>query len=163
MSMVKLEGGQFNTTRAVAMIDLLSSKAKDRGQSAYIAAEGLYTDGPFDYRQHFTRFNAFGKFNTQTRRRNSKLSLTLSTFNLEMAGFGRDPQQGYRRGLYSGSFWRHRQRAGQEYEEDDRQSPADAPILGHHFTLGESGILPAYLFQSLYQFHVLLRRSGQRR
>ncbi len=78
-SMVKLELGEYQSARLVAMVDLLSHKQKEKGQSAYIAAEGLYTNGPFDYPQHFTRFNIFGKFNTLIGN-NSKLTATLSTF-----------------------------------------------------------------------------------
>src|SRR6201996_386538 len=44
-NLIKLEGGQYNTARILAMINLLSPKARDKGQSAYIAAEGLYSDG----------------------------------------------------------------------------------------------------------------------
>lgn len=46
-SMVSLEGGQFNTFRAMGMIDLLGDKAKQNGTNAYVAGEYNYTDGPF--------------------------------------------------------------------------------------------------------------------
>ena len=53
-----------NSKRDVqAMIDLLSEKAKERGESAYIAGEAAYTNGPFDWPQHFNRMNLFGKYN----------------------------------------------------------------------------------------------------
>ena len=58
-STVRIEAGQFNTGRALAMINLLSDKAKQRGESAYIAGEAAYTDGPFDWPQHFSRLNLF--------------------------------------------------------------------------------------------------------
>ena len=53
--MVKIEGGQFNTGRIMAMANLLGDKARQRGENAYIAGEDAYTDGPFDYAQHFNR------------------------------------------------------------------------------------------------------------
>jgi hypothetical protein len=102
-SMIKIEGGQYNTARAVVMIDLLSAKAKDRGQSAYIAAEGLYTDGPFDYHQHFNRFNVFGKFNTRLGE-NSKLSLTLSTFSSKWRASGEIPNRAIEEGYIPDRF-----------------------------------------------------------
>ena len=64
-SEVKLEGGEFNTGRFMAAINLLSDKAKQRGESAYIAGEAFYTDGPFDYAEHFNRGNLFGKYITK--------------------------------------------------------------------------------------------------
>jgi outer membrane receptor protein involved in Fe transport len=64
-NMVKLEGGQFSTGRIAALINLLSSKTKDKGQSAYLAGDGLYSNGgPFLLPEHFSRYNLFGKFNT---------------------------------------------------------------------------------------------------
>ena len=60
-STVQVETGRFNTYRTLAMIDLLK-KNKDK-QSAYIATEFNYSDGPTINKQHFNRFNLFGKYN----------------------------------------------------------------------------------------------------
>ncbi len=60
-SLIQVEGGRFNTFRTLAMIDLIK-KNKDR-QSAYIAGEFNYTDGPTINKQNFNRFNLFGKYN----------------------------------------------------------------------------------------------------
>jgi len=102
-SMFKIEGGEFNSLRTVAMIDLLSTKARDKGQNAYIAAEGLYTDGPFDYQQHFDRFNLFGKFNTQLGE-NSKLSVTLSDFTSKWRASGEIPNRALKEGYIADRF-----------------------------------------------------------
>jgi hypothetical protein len=45
-SRILLEAGQFDTYRALAMVDLLK-KNKDK-QNAYIAGEFNYTNGPTD-------------------------------------------------------------------------------------------------------------------
>src|SRR6195952_3758543 len=76
-STVKMEAGQFKTGRAMAMIDLLSEKAKQRGESAYIAGEAAYTNGPFDWPQHFSRLNLFGKYNVNINPKD-RLTLTMS-------------------------------------------------------------------------------------
>ena len=91
-SMVKIEAGHFNTARLVTMIDLLSTKAKTKGQSAYIAGEALYTDGPFSYAQNFTRFNLFGKFITPIGS-NHILSITASTFTSKWKASGEIPDR----------------------------------------------------------------------
>ena len=99
----KIEGGQFNTGRAVAMINLLNNKAKEKGQSAYIAGEALYTDGPFDYGQHFKRFNLFGKFNTQLGE-NNKLSVIVSTFTSDWRASGEIPDRAIKEGYIPDRF-----------------------------------------------------------
>ncbi len=60
-SVVQVEAGRFNTIRTLAMLDLIK-KHKEK-QSAYIAGEFNYTDGPTENKQAFKRFNVFGKYN----------------------------------------------------------------------------------------------------
>ncbi|MDP9041198.1 MAG: TonB-dependent receptor [Bacteroidota bacterium] len=102
-SVVKLEAGEFQSSRMVAMINLLSHKQRENGQSAYIAAEGLYTNGPFDYPQHFTRFNVFGKFNTRIGA-DSKLSATISTFHSKWRASGEIPGRAVSEGYVKDRF-----------------------------------------------------------
>jgi len=64
-NMLKIEGGQFQTGRIMGLISLLGQTAKARGQNAYLAGDGLYSNGgPFSLPQHFNRLNLFAKFNT---------------------------------------------------------------------------------------------------
>lgn len=102
-SLIKLEGGQFNSGRAVAMINLLNDKAKEKGQSAYVAGEALYTDGPFHYGQHFSRFNLFGKFNSSISE-NNKLSVILSTFTSKWRAAGEIPDRAISEGYIQDRF-----------------------------------------------------------
>jgi CarboxypepD_reg-like domain/TonB-dependent Receptor Plug Domain len=95
---VKLEAGQFQTGRALAMINLLSDKAKLRGESAYIAGEAAYTNGPFDYPQHFSRINLYGKYNVNLSDK-EQLSLTLSTFKSQWRSSGEIPSRAVEQGL----------------------------------------------------------------
>ncbi len=97
-SMIKLEGGQFNTGRIMSMINLLSDKAKQRGESGYIAGEAAYTDGPFDLAQHFNRLNLFGKYNVNINAKN-KLGLTLSTFSSKWRSSGEIPERAVEAGI----------------------------------------------------------------
>lgn len=97
-STVKIEGGQFNTGRATAMINLLSDKAKNRGESAYIAGEAAYTDGPFDFPQHFSRINLFGKYNVNLSSK-ERLTITLSTFTSKWRSSGAIPERAVDEGL----------------------------------------------------------------
>lgn len=95
---VKLEAGQFNTVRGLAMIDLLSKRQKDMGTNAYIASELLYSDGPFESPQHFNRFNVFGKLNTRLND-NNKLTFIASAFNSKWNASGQIPERTVSSGL----------------------------------------------------------------
>ena len=89
---VKIEGGQFHTGRIMAMVNLLSSAAKQKGEQAYIAGEAAYTNGAFDWPQHFSRLNLFGKYSVQLSAR-SKLSFTGSTFSSDWRSSGEIPER----------------------------------------------------------------------
>ncbi len=97
-STVKIEGGQFNTGRILGMFNLLSDKAKHRGESAYLAGEGSYTDGPFDFPQHFGRINLFGKYNVNLSSK-QKLTITLSSFTSKWRSSGGIPERAVDEGL----------------------------------------------------------------
>jgi hypothetical protein len=97
-STVKLEAGQFKTGRVMAMIDLLSEKAKQRGESAYIAGEAAYTNGRFDWPQHFTRLNLFGKYNVNISSK-ERLMITMSTFSSQWRSSGEIPERAVDEGL----------------------------------------------------------------
>src|SRR5579862_1938912 len=102
-NMVKLEGGQFNTGRLVAMIDLLGKKAKGDQKSAYVAGESLYFDGPFDYSEHFSRFNLFGKFITPVGH-DSRLIFTASTLSSGWRASGEIPNRAVAEGYIADRF-----------------------------------------------------------
>jgi len=101
---IKIEAGQFNTLRVLAMINLLSDSAKHRGQSAYIAAERLYSDGgPFALPEHFTRYNIFGKFNTNIGTAN-KLTAGFSTLKSDWRSAGEIPDRAVAEGYIANRF-----------------------------------------------------------
>ncbi len=102
-NLVKIEGGQFNTGRVVALLNLLSEKAKEKQRSAYIAGEALYSDGPFDYPEHFTRVNLFGKFVTPINTCN-KLIFTLSTLSSGWRASGEIPNRAVSEGYIKDRF-----------------------------------------------------------
>ena len=102
-SMVKLEAGEFNHARIVAMINLLSRRAQDKGQSAYLAGEGLYFDGPFHYGMHFNRGNLFGKYITPMGEA-SKLTLEASTFSSGWRSSGELPNRAIAEGYVKDRF-----------------------------------------------------------
>ncbi|HEY2721792.1 MAG TPA: TonB-dependent receptor [Chitinophagaceae bacterium] len=97
-STVKLEGGQFNTGRMMLLLNLLNKKARQKGQNLYVAGEAAYTDGPFDFAQHFNRLNLFGKYYGSISPR-SRLTITLSDFSSKWRSSGEIPERAVAAGL----------------------------------------------------------------
>jgi hypothetical protein len=95
-SRVQVEAGRFNTYRGLAMLDLLK-KNKDR-QSAYIASEFNYTDGPTISPQRFKRFNAFGKYNLAISSA-TQLTAQASAFASNWYASGQVPERAVESGL----------------------------------------------------------------
>jgi len=98
------EAGQFQTMRLLAMINLLSDKERKKGQSAYVAAERLYSNGgPFALPEHFTRYNLFGKFITKIGSTN-KLTAIASTLQSDWRASGEIPDRAVAEGYIGNRF-----------------------------------------------------------
>jgi len=95
---VKLQGGMYNTWRALGMFNLLGQKAKAKQQSWYVATEYRYSDSYFDNPQHFNRFNLFTKYNGKLNERNY-LTVSLSTFWSKWNASGQIPGRAVAEGL----------------------------------------------------------------
>jgi hypothetical protein len=93
---VQAEVGSFNTFRGLAMFNLLGNQ--QQRQDAYVAAEYLYSDGPFQSPQHFNRYNVFGKYNYAFNPA-TRLSATLSHFGSRWNASGQIPQRAVDAGL----------------------------------------------------------------
>jgi len=91
-NLIKLEGGMFNTYRALSMFSLLNKKAKAKQQSWYVAAEYAYSNGYFDNPQHFNRYNYFTKFNSKLSDK-TYLIITASAFNSKWDASGQIPDR----------------------------------------------------------------------
>ena len=89
-SKVQVEAGRFNSYRTLAMIDLLK-KNKEK-QSAYIASEFFYSDGPTENKQQFNRFNIFGKYNNALSAKTNFI-LAASAFKSKWDASGQIPER----------------------------------------------------------------------
>lgn len=89
-SRVQFEAGRFDTYRLLTMIDLLK-KNKEK-QSAYVAGEYNYTNGPTINKQHFNRFNLFGKYHLSINN-NTQLIASLSAFKSNWDASGQIPER----------------------------------------------------------------------
>lgn len=95
---LQLETGLFNSFRGLAMMNLIPQKNKKH--SAYMAAEYIYSDGPFESAQQFNRFNLWGKYNVQLNDRN-RLYVQANLFNSKWNASGQIPERAVKSGLIS--------------------------------------------------------------
>jgi outer membrane receptor protein involved in Fe transport len=102
-SMAKVEAGQFNTFRGLAMVNLLGEKARQkepRALGAYIATEYNYSDSYFDSPQKFNRLNVFGKYTGKFSDK-TYLKLTASHFTSKWNHSGQIPDRAVENGSIS--------------------------------------------------------------
>jgi len=95
-SMIKLEGGSFNTKRILGMFNIINDP--DNKKNFYLATEYNYTDGPFDVKQNFNRVNIFGKYN-QWITDNDYFNIQFSTFNSSWNASGQNPERAINEGI----------------------------------------------------------------
>ena len=96
-SFLKVEGGQFSTTRAVGAFNLLGQTAERRNRHAYIASETAYSDGYFDSPQAFRRLNIFGKYSALLDD-DQRVSLSASAFQSSWNASGQIPERAIQSG-----------------------------------------------------------------
>ncbi|CAM4191141.1 TonB-dependent receptor [Flavobacterium weaverense] len=95
-NLFKIEGGSFNTMRAVTMINLLNKNVQDK--NFYVASEFNYSDGPFDVKQNFNRINILAKF-SQWIDKKQHISILGSTFSSGWNASGQIPERAVEQGL----------------------------------------------------------------
>ena len=95
---IKLEGGMFNTYRALAMFNLLKENENEKQRSWYVASEYKYSDAYFDHPQHFKRFNLFTKYNGNISPK-SILTLSATTFWSKWDASGQIPGRAVDKGI----------------------------------------------------------------
>jgi hypothetical protein len=95
-NLVKVEGGQYNSYRAVAKLKLFNN----RKSNAYLAGEYVDKDGYFESPQNFTRLNLLGKYNLWLSKTN-QLQFTGTAFESEWLASGQIPVRAVESGRIS--------------------------------------------------------------
>jgi len=89
-SSVKLEYGKFNSSRISGLFNILPKRSK--AGNLYLAGEYAFTDGYFDVKQKFSRYNVFGKYYGYPWRRTA-LELSASSFSAHWNASGQVPER----------------------------------------------------------------------
>ncbi|MEO6730558.1 MAG: TonB-dependent receptor [Ferruginibacter sp.] len=140
-SRIQVEAGRFNTFRTLALLDLL--KKKKEKQSAYIASDFYYTNGPTLNKQNFNRFNLFGKYNFLLNDR-TRLTLTASMFKSKWDASGQVPE----RAVATGKIDRFGSIDPSEGGNTERYNANF--LLAHTFTNGTVLVNQAYYSRNIF-------------
>jgi len=91
-NLVKLEYGQYDFVRALAMVSLLDKNnfLTKNNESAYIAIEGTYNNSFFESSQNLRRLNTFTKY-TISLSDKDELKTSISTFHSDWNASGQIP------------------------------------------------------------------------
>ncbi|HEK19525.1 TonB-dependent receptor [Mucilaginibacter sp.] len=96
-NLVKIDAGQFDTYRALAMVNLLGN-AREKNQSWYAASEYRFSNSYFDNPQHFNRFNFFTKYHGTLGAHNI-LSVSASSMYSKWKASGQIPESAVDQGI----------------------------------------------------------------
>ncbi len=99
-NLIKLEAGQFNTQRAVALFKVYNKELENNRQQFYIATEYSKSDSYFESSQNFHRFNLIGKYNLWLNQQ-TNLIFTASTFESKWDASGQIPERAVKSGMIS--------------------------------------------------------------
>ncbi|MFT5886760.1 MAG: hypothetical protein ACI9IP_003229 [Arcticibacterium sp.] len=138
---LSIEYGSFNHKRALGLFNIVSKK--NQNQSAYIASEYIYSDGPFESPQNFNRFNALGKWTSKISN-SEKISLSASHFTSRWNASGQIPQRAVDSGLIT--------RFGSIDDTEGGQTSRTNTILTYNKSLQNNGYLETKAYYTHYDF-----------
>jgi hypothetical protein len=149
-NMIRMEVGEFSTGRLLTLINLLGTKARAKGQSAYIAGEALYSEGPFDYPEHFKRFNLFGKF-VSALDQDNQMTLTLTKLSSDWRASGEIPNRAVAEGYIKDRFGVIDSAQGGSTSRTNLNIKLNTG-LNHQFTLENQAYYSHYQFNLISNF-----------
>ncbi|WP_413997995.1 TonB-dependent receptor [Flavobacterium sp. W1B] len=142
-NLFKIEGGSFNTMRAVTMLNLLSRDAKDK--NFYVAGEFNYSDGPFDIKQNFNRINVLAKYN-QWIDSKQYISILGSTFSSGWNASGQIPERAVAQGIID--------RWGSIDPTEGGSTSRTNLAVNYRYLINENEEVSSNLFYSRYKFNL---------
>lgn len=140
-NLIKLEAGQFQTTRLMAMFKLLDND----NSNAYLASEYLISNGPFESPQNFQRANVLGSY-TKELSESSTIDVSLSHFFSSWTASGQIPQ----RAVDSGRLTRF----GAIDDTEGGTTSRSNFIFGHKKYLSANSFIKSKVYLSKYDFEL---------
>lgn len=140
-SLFSIEAGRFNTLRNVGLFNLLQSEK----HNAYVAAEYMLSDGPFESPQNFSRLNLMGKYTAQFDNLD-KLSILISHFDSRWDASGQIPNRMVEEGAIS--------RFGAIDDTEGGHTGRTNIALNFNKNIDKNTFIKNRLFYSLYDFEL---------
>jgi len=140
-SQASFEYGSFNTTRTMAMLNLLDKK----NHNLYIAADYSLSDGPFESSQNFTRNNVFAKY-AGNLSETERLTVIASHFHSKWDASGQIPVRAVEQGLIS--------RFGAIDDTEGGQTSRTNLSLNYTKSINQSTFIKSNVYYSLYDFEL---------
>jgi hypothetical protein len=142
-NLFKIEGGSFNTLRAVTMLNLLNKTVTDK--NFYVASEFNYSDGPFDIKQNFNRINILAKYN-QWIDSKQYISILGSTFSSGWNASGQIPERAVAQGIID--------RWGSINPTEGGSTSRTNIAVNYRNLISENEEFSSHLFYSRYKFNL---------
>ncbi|MEL6633821.1 MAG: TonB-dependent receptor [Bacteroidota bacterium] len=139
---IKLEVGQYGTTRALAMVKLLPQQPKHH---LYVAGEYLATRGYFEAAQNLRRANIWGRYHAQIGA-SSQLIFTASHFGSNWDASGQIPLRAVESGLIT--------RWGAIDSTEGGQTHRQNAQLQFQHIFADGSLLKQQLYATFYQFEL---------
>ncbi|GJM29840.1 MAG: TonB-dependent receptor [Cyclobacteriaceae bacterium] len=140
-SQIKLERGQYNSTRVLGMFSLMNHESK----SAYLASEYILTDGPFESPQNFGRVNLTGRF-TADLSDSENIDISGSYFNSTWDASGQIPVRAVEDGTIS--------RFGAIDDTEGGNTSRTNILVNYHKFLDPQSDIKTTVFFSHYDFQL---------
>ncbi|UXP31520.1 TonB-dependent receptor [Reichenbachiella agarivorans] len=99
-NLIKLEVGQYGTFRTVGMFNLLGNTRTDRRDQLFVAGELFGSDGYFESKQGFRRYNGMAKYSNEFDEK-TRFTATVSTFYSQWSASGQIPVRAVESGQIS--------------------------------------------------------------
>ncbi len=140
-SLIKLEAGQFNSARMLGMFNVLNNE----NRSAYIAADFISNDGPFESPQNFKRNNLMAKYSAQLTG-SGKVSALISHFTSSWDASGQLPQRAVDAGLIT--------RFGAIDDREGGNTSRTNFAVDYSKNINDNTVIKNTLYYSLYDFEL---------
>jgi len=137
---IAFEAGDFNTLRMVGLMKIMETE----NTNAYVASEGVLTDGFFTSPQNFNRLNLMGNFHFRTE--DESLRLAVSHFQSRWDASGQIPQRAVDRGLIG--------RFGAIDDTEGGNTSRSNLWMNHYKTIDEHQSIRTSVYVTAYDFEL---------
>ena len=140
-SLIRIEGGQFNTSRMLGLFQVVDNQH----HSFYTGADFLFTDGPFVSPQNFSRVNYIAKYSGRLKN-HDKINVGFTYFTSTWDASGQIPTRAVEQGLIT--------RFGAIDDTEGGTTSRLNFVLSHNKQVDENTVIESSVYYSRYKFEL---------